>query len=109
MTLRFLVLDEATSALDNLAEEAVMDAVHNIAPAKTVIIIANRHSTVLSYDKIVRQDRRVAQGYRRGRGHLRRTVGRKPRIPKARPCRVVIRLPSRSRPDIMFCLLEVAA
>jgi ABC-type multidrug transport system fused ATPase/permease subunit len=48
-----LVLDEATSALDNLTEKAVIDAVHNIAHAKTVIIIAHRLSTVRNCDKIV--------------------------------------------------------
>jgi ABC-type multidrug transport system fused ATPase/permease subunit len=48
-----LVLDEATSALDNLTEKAVMDAVHNIAHAKTVIIIAHRLSTVRDCDKVV--------------------------------------------------------
>ena len=37
-----LILDEATSALDNLTERAVMDAVHNLGHAKTVIMIAHR-------------------------------------------------------------------
>ena len=59
-----LVLDEATSALDNLTEKAVMDAVHNIAHAKTVIIIAHRLSTVRTCDKIVmlHKGRAVAEG-----------------------------------------------
>jgi ABC-type multidrug transport system fused ATPase/permease subunit len=55
-----LVLDEATSALDNLTEKAVMDAVHNIAHAKTVIIIAHRLSTVRTCDKIVMLQKGVA-------------------------------------------------
>ncbi len=48
-----LVMDEATSALDNLTERAVMDAVHNLAGAKTVIMIAHRLSTVQRCDRIV--------------------------------------------------------
>ncbi|WP_424930064.1 ABC transporter ATP-binding protein [Amaricoccus tamworthensis] len=41
-----LILDEATSALDNLTERAVMDAVHNLGQAKTIIMIAHRLTTV---------------------------------------------------------------
>lgn len=48
-----LVLDEATSALDNLTEKAVMEAVHNLGGAKTVIMIAHRLSTVQGCDKIL--------------------------------------------------------
>lgn len=55
-----LVLDEATSALDNITEKAVMDAVHNIAKAKTVILIAHRLSTVRTCDKIVMLHRGAA-------------------------------------------------
>jgi len=47
-----LVLDEATSALDNRTERAVMDAVHNLAHAKTIIMIAHRLSTVRACDRI---------------------------------------------------------
>jgi ATP-binding cassette, subfamily B, bacterial PglK len=47
-----LILDEATSALDNLTERAVMDAVHNLGRAKTIIMIAHRLSTVRECDKI---------------------------------------------------------
>jgi ABC-type multidrug transport system fused ATPase/permease subunit len=47
-----LILDEATSALDNLTERAVMDAVHNLGHAKTIVIIAHRLSTVRNCDKI---------------------------------------------------------
>jgi ATP-binding cassette, subfamily B, bacterial PglK len=43
---QLLVMDEATSALDNLTERAVMDAVHNLAGAKTIIMVAHRLSTV---------------------------------------------------------------
>ncbi len=47
-----LILDEATSALDNITERAVMEAMHNLAGAKTVIMIAHRLSTVQSCDSI---------------------------------------------------------
>ena len=47
-----LILDEATSALDNLTERAVMDAVHNLARAKTIVLIAHRLSTVRHCDAI---------------------------------------------------------
>ena len=47
-----LILDEATSALDNVTERAVMEAVHNIGHAKTIIMIAHRLSTVEKCDKI---------------------------------------------------------
>jgi ATP-binding cassette, subfamily B, bacterial PglK len=59
-----LIMDEATSALDNLTERAVMDAVHNLGHAKTIILIAHRLSTVQSCDTIfmLEQGRLVAQG-----------------------------------------------
>ena len=48
-----LILDEATSALDNLTEKAVMEAVHNLGRAKTIIMIAHRLTTVQSCDTII--------------------------------------------------------
>ena len=59
-----LILDEATSALDNLTERAVMDAVHNLGHAKTVVMIAHRLSTVRDCDVIfmLEQGRVVASG-----------------------------------------------
>ena len=59
-----LILDEATSALDNITEHAVMEAVHNLASRKTIIIIAHRLSTVRSCDCIymLEQGRLVASG-----------------------------------------------
>jgi ABC-type multidrug transport system fused ATPase/permease subunit len=59
-----LVLDEATSALDTLTERAVMEAVHALGHAKTVIMIAHRLSTVRACDEIVLMDkgRAVARG-----------------------------------------------
>jgi ABC-type multidrug transport system fused ATPase/permease subunit len=47
-----LVMDEATSALDSVTEDAVMDAIHNLIHAKTIIIIAHRISTVRECDMI---------------------------------------------------------
>ena len=59
-----LILDEATSALDNLTERAVMDAVHNLGRAKTVVMIAHRLSTVRECDTIFMLEggRVVAEG-----------------------------------------------
>lgn len=59
-----LIMDEATSALDNLTERAVMDAVHNLGRAKTIILIAHRLSTVQACDTIfmLEQGQMVAEG-----------------------------------------------
>jgi ABC-type multidrug transport system fused ATPase/permease subunit len=59
-----LILDEATSALDNLTERAVMDAVANLAHAKTIIMIAHRLTTVRACDMIffLENGRLAAQG-----------------------------------------------
>ena len=59
-----LIMDEATSALDNLTERAVMDAVHNLGRAKTIILIAHRLSTVRACDTIfmLEQGRLIAEG-----------------------------------------------
>ncbi|MCK8824322.1 ABC transporter ATP-binding protein [Fuchsiella alkaliacetigena] len=47
-----LVLDEATSSLDGATQEAVMEAIENIAEVKTMIMIAHRLSTVRDCDTI---------------------------------------------------------
>ncbi|MFW2388681.1 MAG: ABC transporter ATP-binding protein [Polyangiales bacterium] len=47
-----LILDEATSALDNVTEKLVMQALDELTPSKTVIIIAHRLSTVRNCDTI---------------------------------------------------------
>lgn len=52
-----LILDEATSALDNLTEQAVMEAVHNLAHRKTIIIIAHRLTTLQECDHIFLLDK----------------------------------------------------
>jgi len=54
----------ATSALDNRTERAVMDAVRNLAHAKTIVMIAHRLSTVRVCDTIhlLEHGRCVASG-----------------------------------------------
>ena len=47
-----LILDEATSALDGLTEQAVMEAVNNLAHKMTIILIAHRLSTVRQCHRI---------------------------------------------------------
>ena len=47
-----LVLDEATSSLDGITEKLVMDAIHNFAGKKTIIMIAHRLATVKQCDSI---------------------------------------------------------
>lgn len=47
-----LVLDEATSALDGITEKLVMDAIHDFAGKKTIIMIAHRLATVKQCDII---------------------------------------------------------
>jgi len=48
-----LVMDEATSALDNLTEDAVMEAIRELAGKKTIVLIAHRLTTVEDCDLIV--------------------------------------------------------
>jgi len=47
-----LVLDEATSALDGITEKLIMDAIHDLAGKKTIIMIAHRLATVRQCDSI---------------------------------------------------------
>ena len=73
-----LIMDEATSALDNLTERAVMDAVHNLGHAKTIILIAHRLTTVQACDTIFMLERGPA-----GRpGQLRRAARHQPQVPR---------------------------
>jgi ABC-type multidrug transport system fused ATPase/permease subunit len=59
-----LVMDEATSALDNLTEVAIMEAIHNLARRKTIVLVAHRLSTVRKCDTIflLEAGRLAAQG-----------------------------------------------
>jgi ABC-type multidrug transport system fused ATPase/permease subunit len=47
-----LMLDEATSALDGATEDAVMEAIRELAGQKTIVLIAHRLSTVQDCDCI---------------------------------------------------------
>jgi ABC-type bacteriocin/lantibiotic exporter with double-glycine peptidase domain len=47
-----LVLDEATSALDNQTERQIVDSILALSPAKTIVIIAHRLSSVKLCDQV---------------------------------------------------------
>lgn len=49
---KILVLDEASSSLDGITENVVMDAIHNLAHKKTIIIIAHRMASIKECDVI---------------------------------------------------------
>lgn len=59
-----LVFDEATSALDGITEDTILEAIHNLAHKKTILIIAHRLSTVKECDIIylLEQGRIIGQG-----------------------------------------------
>lgn len=59
-----LVFDEATSALDGITEDTILEAIHNLAHKRTIIIIAHRLSTVKECDVIFMLERGklVSQG-----------------------------------------------
>ncbi len=48
-----LIFDEATSALDNETEAALMETIHKVSQARTVIMIAHRLTTLKDCDRIV--------------------------------------------------------
>jgi ATP-binding cassette subfamily C protein len=50
---KVLILDEATSALDNQTELAVMETIHKLQGALTLITIAHRLSTLEKCDRII--------------------------------------------------------
>lgn len=47
-----LILDEATSALDNETEGRIVDSILGLTPAKTILVIAHRLSTVKRCDRV---------------------------------------------------------
>lgn len=51
-----IIFDEATSALDNETEQAVMDAIENLSPDLTLLIIAHRLTTLKNCTQIVELD-----------------------------------------------------
>jgi ATP-binding cassette subfamily B protein len=59
-----LIFDEATSALDNTTEQLVMNAIEQLHPEITIILIAHRMSTLIRCDTIFQLEngRVLAQG-----------------------------------------------
>lgn len=60
-----LLLDEATSSLDSHAEQAIIDALNEVAARRTTLVIAHRLSTIRDADEILVLD----QGKIVERGH----------------------------------------
>ena len=58
---RVLVLDEATSALDTSTEEEVMGVIEDLSESLTVIMIAQRLSTVEGCDRVIRIEEGVVK------------------------------------------------
>lgn len=52
-----LLLDEATSALDNVTEQALKEALNELAKNKSLITVAHRLSTIEHYDRIIVLDK----------------------------------------------------
>jgi ATP-binding cassette, subfamily B, bacterial PglK len=47
-----LVLDEATSALDHRTEDAVMEAIRNLAGSRTIVLVTHRLTTLRVCDRV---------------------------------------------------------
>lgn len=52
-----MVFDEATSSLDSQSEQAILNALKDIAQGHTSLVIAHRLSTIIDSDKIVVMDK----------------------------------------------------
>jgi ATP-binding cassette subfamily B protein len=61
---RVLILDDATSAVDSRTEEQIHDALREVLPGRTTLLVAHRASTLHLADRIVvlAQGRVIAQG-----------------------------------------------
>ena len=61
---RILILDDATSSVDAETESRIQDGLHTLSPRRTLLVVAQRISTVLKADRIVVIDRGciVAEG-----------------------------------------------
>ena len=53
---RILVFDEATSSLDSASEQAILEALRQVAAKHTTLVIAHRLSTVIDADRILVMD-----------------------------------------------------
>lgn len=64
---RILILDDATSSIDAETESRIQDGLHALSPSRTLLVVAQRISTVLKADRIVVIDRGciVAEGTHR--------------------------------------------
>ncbi len=64
---RILILDDATSSIDAETESCIQDALHCLSPSRTLLVVAQRISTVLKADRIVVIDQGsiVAEGTHR--------------------------------------------
>jgi len=51
-----IVFDEATSALDRETESTLVDAIHDISPTVTIVMIAHRYETLKYCDLILEMD-----------------------------------------------------
>lgn len=58
-----ILLDEATSSLDNELQENIMESIKSIKKEYTILIIANRLTTIMDCDKIVVVDNGQIVGY----------------------------------------------
>lgn len=56
-----LILDEATSALDSETEQAVVEAIENLSPDLTILVIAHRVSTLKSCSQIIELNQGVIE------------------------------------------------
>ncbi len=61
---RILIFDEATSSLDSHSEQAILEALHDVAADHTTLVIAHRLSTIIDADQILvlEQGRIVERG-----------------------------------------------
>jgi ATP-binding cassette, subfamily B, heavy metal transporter len=50
---RIMVFDEATSALDSASEQAIQDALREVAADRSTLVIAHRLSTIIDADQIL--------------------------------------------------------